>query len=247
MKNILLLLLVVLVVSACRKDDVQTEEKGTATVEYEFVFGMNETPFSLNQLFVHPMTSDSLTFNVFKFYVSNVQLQKSDGTWWEVPESYHLICLDCANPVKTIELKDIPTGDYKAMKYTLGVDSTRNVSGAQTGALDPANGLYWDWNSGYIMLMAEGTSPQSTTGTFAFHLGGFSGDFDIVTPREATFGSTLNITTTSNTKVKFKANVAKLWHNGASVSVVNRGHMPNATTTPMAKNFFDAIYFSGLE
>ena len=75
----------------------------------------------------------------------------------------------------TLTLSDVPEGSYTEMSYVLGVDSTRNVSGAQAGALSTANGMFWSWSTGYIMLKAEGTSPNSGTGSFSFHLGGFSG------------------------------------------------------------------------
>jgi hypothetical protein len=35
-----------------------------------------------------------------------------------------------------------------AIKFLLGVDSLKNVSGIQTGALDPAKGMFWTWNTG---------------------------------------------------------------------------------------------------
>ncbi|WP_316930094.1 MbnP family protein, partial [Hymenobacter sp. IS2118] len=44
-----------------------------------------------------------------------------------------------------LALKDIPVGDYQSVSFTVGVDSARNVAGAQTGALDPNNGMFWTW------------------------------------------------------------------------------------------------------
>src|SRR5690606_2936849 len=58
-----------------------------------------------------------------------------------------------------------------------GVDSLRNVSGAQTGALDPVHGMFWDWNTGYIMAKFEGNAPASpSNGKLLYHVGGFSGE-----------------------------------------------------------------------
>ena len=59
----------------------------------------------------------------------------------------------------------------------IGVDSARNTSGAQLGALDPANSMFWSWNSGYIFVRMEGNSPQSTQpyNKLQFHIGGFKG------------------------------------------------------------------------
>jgi hypothetical protein len=51
----------------------------------------------------------------------------------------------------------------------------RNVSGIQSGALDPMKGMFWTWNSGYIMAQLEGTSPLANTAgkRFIYHIGGF--------------------------------------------------------------------------
>ncbi len=67
----------------------------------------------------------------------------------------------------------MPSGEYTGLTFTVGVDSTRNVSGAQTGALDPTQGMFWSWNTGYIFMKLEGYSPQSEKGGLTFHIGGF--------------------------------------------------------------------------
>ena len=43
----------------------------------------------------------------------------------------------------------------------LGVDSLRNVTGVQTGALDPAMDMYWTWNTGYVMAKLEAAAQQA--------------------------------------------------------------------------------------
>jgi hypothetical protein len=71
--------------------------------------------------------------------------------------------------LKTSELK------IKAIEFLLGVDSVKNVSGVQTGALDPMNGMFWTWNSGYIMAKLEGVSSAAKVpgNLFSYHVGGF--------------------------------------------------------------------------
>ena len=38
----------------------------------------------------------------------------------------------------------------------LGVDSVLNYNGVHEGALDPINGMYWTWQTGYIHCKLEG-------------------------------------------------------------------------------------------
>ena len=245
-----------MVLLACKKDKdpdptptppTPAPTTGTVKVEYDFVWGMSAAPFSLNQELTHPLTGDLLTFSQYRFYLSNIRLLRSDGTWWTEPESYRIIsAADVAG--STFTIPDVPAGNYTAMAYTLGVDSTRNVSGAQTGALAPANGMFWSWNTGYIMIKVEGTSPQSPNGGFSFHLGGFQGPNSIVTPRESSFGSSTLTVGGAQPTVKFRANAARLWHNtGTSVETLHTVHMPGNNALQMATGFWDGIMFMGIE
>ena len=73
---------------------------------------------------------------------------------------------------------DLPEGKYNAISYQLGVDSAIHLGGAQDGALDPLNDMYWAWNSGYVNFKLEGISPQAKTDLHRveYHLGGFAGE-----------------------------------------------------------------------
>jgi hypothetical protein len=69
----------------------------------------------------------------------------------------------------------VGSGRYSNLVFQVGVDSIHNVSGAQTGALDPAKGMFWTWNSGYVMAKLEGSSSVSNQPihAMAYHIGGF--------------------------------------------------------------------------
>lgn len=227
-------------------DDNKPSGSNTSTFEIKMnhVWGKDQTPFALNMDLVHPMTGDSLNFTTLNYYLSNIQLQKTDGTWWVDEESYYLVKIDQGTDF-TFEIDNVPTGDYTAMKITHGVDSTRNVSGIQEGALSPSNGMFWSWNNGYIMFKAEGTSPQSSEGDFAFHLGGFMGDNNIVTPKLFEFGqSVLSISEQGKPQVHLTVNPAKLWHTVGSLSQTKtKIHMPGEKATIMAKDVFNGTFF----
>jgi hypothetical protein len=247
MKNIISLLsLAVLILigsSACDKNKQKTT--GELEIEFEHVWGMDETAFSLDTDYIHPMNSEALNFSTFKYYVSNIILTKEDGTQWKDSNSYYLIDLSKPSSL-SLALSNVPVGTYKSMTYTLGVDSLRNVSGVQTGALSTANGMFWNWNSGYIMLKAEGTSPASSTGSFAYHLGGFSGQYNIVTNKTVVFDTEkLEINKDHACSIHMSANPAKLFHadaiaNGASIM------MPGARAKSLALDFYSSVVFEHL-
>jgi hypothetical protein len=95
---------------------------------------------------------------------------------WEIfiSKGYFLINQEERGSMQ-VTIDSIPAGVYSAISFTLGVDSVDNCSGAQTGALDPVNGMFWAWNSGYIFLKMEGISSvsNSTGKRLEFHIGGY--------------------------------------------------------------------------
>lgn len=232
--------------SSCNKEDdpIDNNNNGSTTssftLDFDYTWAMSGQAFVINEALYHPMSGDTLTINTFKHYISNVKLIKSDNSTWDATESYHL--LDASEEAKTqVTFTDVPTGSYTGIEITFGVDSLRNVSGAQTGALDPANGMFWSWNSGYIMIKTEGTSPQATGNNFGYHLGGFSGTNNVVVTRTFNFPNATTLGENETMTVKMLANPARLWHSYGSVSNGATIHMPGTAATQMAADFNSAI------
>ena len=114
------------------------------------------------------------TVTNFKYYISNIKLTDSSGKVFISKDSYYLINEE-DSASRHIELMDVPVGAYDKISFDIGIDSIHNCSGAQSGALDPINGMFWTWNSGYIFLKLEGKSTDSKQPghTFEYHIGGY--------------------------------------------------------------------------
>ena len=117
--------------------------------------------------------NETFTVRNFKYYVSHIQLKDKSGKLHSISDSYYLI-----NEADTESLKitlQYNIEDITSIRFLLGVDSIKNVSGVQTGALDPAKGMFWTWNTGYIMAKLEGKSSASKApgNYFTYHIGGF--------------------------------------------------------------------------
>jgi hypothetical protein len=173
---------------ACKKDEttpVNTTETGSLVVKFDNRVGIEELILGTNS-YKNAM-GDSFKISTFKYYVSNVVFTKDDGSKVTVPtdESYFLI--DEADALsQSVKFSNMPVGNYTGVNFTIGVDSARSTAdlSKRTGVLDPAKGgegMYWMWNSGYIFMKLEGTSPAVTrvqgqpNGEFMFHIGGFGG------------------------------------------------------------------------
>lgn len=256
MKNKLFLLplfVLSLFIISCDKDDDHhdddhnhhTEETGKVEVVVDFVWGMSQAEFALNQELTHPRTGEKLTFETMKFYLSNIKLKRmDDNSWYEHPESYAIIDAASDSRRKMI-IEDVPIGHYTDIEYTIGVDAERNTSGAQTGALAPSNGMFWSWSTGYIMVMAEGM--EADHGMFTYHLGGFEGENNIVTEKTATFPEHLDVKTEKEVKVFLTANPARLWHTTDGVEALGMVHMVNPNSKILGDDFATSVNFDRVE
>lgn len=123
---------------------------------------------------------ETITFHTLKFYVSLLSSKNRNDHALRT-EKVILVDLEDSTSQK-LELIDSQNKDItyfnkrtKHFSFLMGADSLTNVSGILEGPLDPINGMYWAWNSGYINLKAEGTIQDSTgnTSLFEFHIGGY--------------------------------------------------------------------------
>ena len=123
--------------------------------------------------------SDTLIFETFKFYLSSFKLYNSDHMIWEENNSFHLMDLSDEKSM-TILINKPSDLNFQTLCFIIGIDSLTNVSGVFGGDLDPTNGMYWTWQSGYINIKMEGKSPHCLTRNheFQFHLGGYQSPFN---------------------------------------------------------------------
>ncbi|MES2702566.1 MAG: MbnP family protein [Bacteroidota bacterium] len=117
---------------------------------------------------------DTLSVDMFRFYISRLRLGKAlSKTALTLKDFHHLV--DAENIATCSFTISIPEGDYDELSFVLGVDSIANTSGANDGDLDPIKGMYWAWNTGYIMAKIEGRSKVCHTlhNAYEFHIGGY--------------------------------------------------------------------------
>ncbi len=125
---------------------------------------------------------DSWSAERLRYYLSNFRLRRADGSWFVNPQSadssrgYFLVD-EADGASKQFQIGPVPAGSYSGLEFLVGVDAARNGAGAQTGTLDPARGMFWTWNTGYIFFQFDGHSPQSGDAEHAlsYHVGGGGG------------------------------------------------------------------------
>ncbi|WP_400191684.1 MbnP family protein [Hymenobacter sp. B81] len=167
----LALLLPTLLLSACdkkKKPDDPKPADGRLDVKVEHLVGTQ--PLALTTGTYTNAHGEAFRVSRFNYFISNLRLTQADGTEWREPESYRIV-KESDPGSKSFTVAGIPPGEYTKLTFTLGVDSVRNYAGAQTGALDVLNGMYWTWETGYVFFKLEGQSVPGNT-PFEYHAGG---------------------------------------------------------------------------
>jgi len=151
-----------------------------AELNIRFVAYVHGVPLELNKKYNNPF-GETFEISRFRFYVSRIAPVYTDSNVrFRERSVYHLI--DFSDSASTRLSLPVASGLCNGVRFLLGVDSLDQVGGAQTGALDPARGMYWTWNSGFQSFKIEGYSPASNQPAhiIAYHIGGYRHPFSTV-------------------------------------------------------------------
>jgi hypothetical protein len=193
-------------------------------------------------------SGESFTVTKLKYYISNVKMMIGDSLAYVMPESYFLV--DEANLASTkLSIPNVPAGNYTSVKFTVGVDSARNVSGAQTGALTPSD-MFWTWNSGYIFFKLEGASPLAPNG-IVYHVGGFrnANNTNALRDVELDFnGDALTVNGSREAEIHVFADILKVFStpNTISIATLSFQMSPGGNALLLADNISNMFSFDHL-
>jgi hypothetical protein len=252
MKKINILLLILLAagsvfVGGCKKDNENTpsEVPPQLTIEIDHLAGLQKFYFDSTYTTAN---GDLFSASLFKYYVSNVRLIRTDNSEYSIPETYFLVNNDVSSSL-LLNMDTLSAGSFKGIKFILGVDSAHNVSGAKDGALDPVNGMFWDWNNGYIFFKLEGISPAipGASQDFTYHIGGFSGQNINYKEINLDFnGDILQLVPNKHPELHLVANVLEVFKNPNTIDLAT---FPTTVTsigadaTTIADNYADMFRY----
>jgi len=239
--------------SSCKKTEsptpLATTDTGSVYMElFNVVGGSN---LRLNNQWYRNANGDSFKVTKFNYYLTNIRLNNEAGVAFTEPDSYHLIEQPATANDLSFDMRRVPAGRYSSITFMIGVDSAHNVSGAQDGALDPALGNFWSWNTGYIMLKFEGNSPKAPTadGMMMMHCGGFSGANSVLKTITIPFETPIVVTKSQEPHIHLQADLLKMFNapNLIDFSRVNTIHMPGDAAKKLADNYADmfSITYAG--
>lgn len=213
---------------------------GQKALNIQFEHFVGDDALLLDSMNYKNALGQNFTISKFKYYVGHFSLKNTDGKDFS-SKDYFLI--DEEEPLsKQISLKNIPPGKYQSISFILGVDSLSNCSGAQRGALDPINAMFWAWNTGYIFLKMEGYSPFSNSSGhfYEYHIGGFRKPNNCIRTITLNSNNIIEISPQKNATLHLKVDAAEILKTPTIVDFTKLSAVTdfnNATT--IADNYTD--------
>lgn len=168
--SVLLLAVGLLYFSACDPVEPAPEE---TTLHLNFAGKYGTEQLVLNQTYDFPGDMD-LMYSTLLFYISDVRLVTVDDQEVVIKDVDMVNFYDHhANPAtaaegETITIADVPQGDYKGIRFGIGLPADLNATNpADYAATHPMSRteMYWDWRGTFIFSMIEGSVDTLQDGT----------------------------------------------------------------------------------
>ncbi|RKR84142.1 hypothetical protein BDD43_4369 [Mucilaginibacter gracilis] len=226
------------------KGKTKDAKKGNLAVHFKNVVDGKDLKLNDSTSFYKNANGDDFKITTFKYYISNVSLIAKNGDKVAIPDSYFLINAADSTTLNQ-QITNIPEGKYTGITFTIGVDSARNFAGAQTGVLDPAKGMFWSWNSGYIFVKLEGESPKSTAkkNRLIFHIGGAKAPNNTIRTFTQKFPKTLKISEGKLPELELVANASALFQGKTTVDFAKLNFtMGGPNSVIVADNYADGLF-----
>ena len=256
--TILLIVCLYLFLASCANDNVSpiTKKGGTVILKIDNVIGNQDLEFDSPYTIA---SGEKYTIKKLKYYLSNIQFVKSDGSITILPQDSSYFLVDESIPASMVfSLPQVEIGKYNAIRLMIGVDSARSMAPLEKrkGVLDMSGlgqDMYWTWNQGYIFFKMEGiyTDFSGKNDDYTYHIGGYGNNgsslnnIKIIT---IPLGSTeCEVSEDKKLTINIKSDISKVFNGKKEITIVDH---PIITFSPFSKdiadNYSEMMSFSSL-
>ena len=165
-------------------------QSGLVNFDLKANINVGDAPLELGKTYKTPSGTEYVV-DMVRFYTSNVQLVKADGSSLNVAGvSLTSVMADAPAAGKLMDGGQVnnatsskgatffklqaPAGEYKGVRFEIGVPKDLNHRDASTMALPLGldSGMFWAWNPGYIFFRLEGkTIVDGKSQPWLLHMG----------------------------------------------------------------------------
>lgn len=247
---------IALTVVGCKKDEEVTgpgftpepEPTTFGAVNLSINHSYNDQNFAL-ATFYYNNAEEAVSFNSVKYYVGDVKLVTTSGTVRTVNNTPVLINLS-ANGNSTVTLDNVPTGEYKSVQITLGMDHMTMLPTEVSALAETNSDLYFNDEDGFVFLRMRGYCPVAPNGNVDLRIGGCAAPLNAMTESNTTLTETLVVVENEVASLAVNADLGNVIDgSSANLSFTQNGTItaPCALGVNLARNFVEGISFDGIE
>lgn len=146
-------------------------------ISIRFALHYGNEPLVLDKKYAY--RHDSADIETLKFYISGIQLYHNDQPVTSFSKKHWLVDAEDSSSL-LLEQNFDQSFSFNRIRCNIGIDSITNEAGAIGSDLDPTNGMYWTWQSGYINFKLEGHTRlcPARKNQFTYHIGGYQYPFN---------------------------------------------------------------------
>lgn len=165
MRNVILIALMTLMVSSCKKKD-DDENK----LNLNLSFAVDGSKLEFNSIKYVNAAVNNYSVSKLHFYISAFEFENTDGNKFSFDSIFYV---DAATQTPSFTLEGLPVGNYKSLRFLIGLDSLHNISHALPNTIDNENMSWPDMmGGGYHFMKLEGNFMDGGNPTgYAMHLG----------------------------------------------------------------------------
>jgi hypothetical protein len=227
---------------SCQKDISDNQIQEQVRLEVHFKPMVDADEFSMGKTYKNAF-GEEYSVSAFKFYIHGIEVSNSRTNQVTRLDKNEHYLINATDPSTSFVTLSVPSSGYDGISFLIGVDSIRNVSGAQTGALDPAHGMFWTWSTGYIMAKLEGNSPsaQTPSNVIEYHIGGFRGAESVIRKIHLPFpiGQQLDLSSGTKGAINITANINRWFNHTTAIRISEKpvSMTPGPLATQIADNY----------
>jgi len=173
--SVLILIFLVKILSACKKEDKTTTETTTGKIIFSMNHQVNGLPLKENELIYTNEAGNEYLISEVKYFISDVTFYRHDGSKKVIGDWKDIFYVDeNIQETKTIRFYDkIQAGTYDSITFVFGISEQKNKSFMFVNP--PEVNMFWPevLGGGYHYMMINGKWKDTTgvTQPFNFHLG----------------------------------------------------------------------------
>ncbi len=170
-KSSFILFLLLLLVTACRKEEKVRPQTPGSNLQIQFEYYVDTTPLQFDTMMYTNAAGNLYSVTRLQYYLSGIKFYLNNQVKYTIDT---VMYLDAARQeYTTVTLNDIPVSEYDSISCNIGLDEKHNVSYSLPGTLENTNMEWPDiMGGGYHFLKLEGHWKNDTSiSGYAMHIG----------------------------------------------------------------------------